>query len=227
MLIDFRFFFLFRKQVNKLYDYNIIYDILGGQKMKDEGNIRVAPIVPSVLMIDSAGKHLGLYEEDSGWWQRVNNKHNGLHMNGKSAKGIHSGKVTPFDEGIDKKKLIAKNEEENIAETANRYGNVLGDNTIGESPLHIAIMYDDMSTIKYLIDKKGYNVNQRCVSGSFISGFTNKLTSGYIQKSQYEFLAYYGEYPLALAGCFSTKDIYDFLIDQGADPNLQGFFSII
>ena len=196
----------------------------------EEGNVKIAPLVPNVIMTDSAGKYLGPYEDDSGWWQRVNNKNNSFHMNGKSGKGIHSGKVTPFDEGTGSKtKLIARNEEnftdlDSSSAKANRYGSVLGDNVIGESPLHIAIMYDDLNTIKYLIDKKGYSVNQRCMRGAFISGFTNKLTSEYIKKSQYEFLAYYGEYPLALAGCFSTKEIYDYLIDQGADPNLQGLF---
>ena len=33
--------------------------------------------------------------------------------------------------------------------------------------------------------------------------------------------AYYGEYPLAFAAAFGYKEIYDYLIDHGADPNLQ------
>ena len=33
--------------------------------------------------------------------------------------------------------------------------------------------------------------------------------------------AYYGEYPLAFAACFGYEDIYDYLIDFGADPNCQ------
>lgn len=36
--------------------------------------------------------------------------------------------------------------------------------------------------------------------------------------------AYYGEYPLAFAACFGNKDIYDLLIQYGADPNLQDMF---
>ena len=36
--------------------------------------------------------------------------------------------------------------------------------------------------------------------------------------------AYYGEYPLAFAACFGHEDIYDYLIDHGADPNLQDSF---
>jgi len=33
--------------------------------------------------------------------------------------------------------------------------------------------------------------------------------------------AYYGEYPLAFAAAFGHKEIYDFLIENGADPNMQ------
>ena len=32
-------------------------------------------------------------------------------------------------------------------------------------------------------------------------------------------MAYYGEYPICLAACFASKEIYDYLIDKGADPN--------
>ena len=33
--------------------------------------------------------------------------------------------------------------------------------------------------------------------------------------------AYYGEYPLAFAACFGHEEIYDYLVDHGADPNVQ------
>ena len=36
--------------------------------------------------------------------------------------------------------------------------------------------------------------------------------------------AYYGEYPLAFATCFGWMDIYDYLVDNGADPNKQDSF---
>ena len=36
--------------------------------------------------------------------------------------------------------------------------------------------------------------------------------------------AYYGEYPLSFAVCFGYMDIYDYLIDNGANPNLQDSF---
>ena len=36
--------------------------------------------------------------------------------------------------------------------------------------------------------------------------------------------AYYGEYPLAFAACFGHEEIYDYLIDHEANPNLQDSF---
>lgn len=33
--------------------------------------------------------------------------------------------------------------------------------------------------------------------------------------------AYYGEYPLAFAAAFGYVEIYDYLIEHGADPNMQ------
>ena len=97
-------------------------------------------------------------------------------------------------------------------------------NVIGETPLHIAIMYDDLATLKFLIEEKGFDVNQRNSSGKFLGGFNSKLTAKLISQSKYESLAYYGEYPLAFAACFANKEIYDYLIEKGADPNLQGAF---
>ena len=87
-------------------------------------------------------------------------------------------------------------------------------------------MYDDINALKYLIDQFGMDVNQRSVNGHFVNGFEFKLAAKAIMESKYEGLAYYGEYPLALAACFANKEIYDFLIDKGADPNLRGFLEI-
>ncbi|KAI6224434.1 Inactive [Aphelenchoides fujianensis] len=42
--------------------------------------------------------------------------------------------------------------------------------------------------------------------------------------TSYQGYAYYGEYPLAFAACFGNKDIYDLLIQYGANPDLQDMF---
>lgn len=39
--------------------------------------------------------------------------------------------------------------------------------------------------------------------------------------SDYEGLAYLGEYPLAWAACCSNESVYNLLLDNGADPDLQ------
>lgn len=36
--------------------------------------------------------------------------------------------------------------------------------------------------------------------------------------------AYYGEYPASFAACFDNKEMYDYLIRRGADPNRQDTF---
>ena len=61
-------------------------------------------------------------------------------------------------------------------------------------------------------------MNQKTCSGEFKEGFS--MFKKDIEKSDYENLAYYGEYPLCLAALFANKDIYDYLIGKGADPNL-------
>ena len=91
--------------------------------------------------------------------------------------------------------------------------------------MHIAIMYDDLNILKFLIEEKGYDVNQRGISievSKFSGGFNSKEASSLINRSDYQNLAYFGEYPLAFAACFANKEIYDYLVEKGADPNLQG-----
>lgn len=36
--------------------------------------------------------------------------------------------------------------------------------------------------------------------------------------------AYYGEYPASFAACFENKEMYDYLIRRGADPNRKDTF---
>ncbi|CAF0923689.1 unnamed protein product [Rotaria sordida] len=113
---------------------------------------------------------------------------------------------------------------------------------IGETALHIAIVYNDMNSIKLLI-KHGVDVN-KCVVGDFTTpekdGKNNGDEKGRGRKfplpfhrdktSEKQFNpqngspeshAYYGEYPLAFAAAFGHSEIYDYLIQHGADPNMQ------
>lgn len=130
---------------------------------------------------------------------------------------------------------------------------------LGETPLHIAIMYNDIKSVKLLVSH-GIDVNKRIecdysvsrhkkekektalskfglgflFSGSSSSKAFNPQTEDPESKNSWILFsslsnvtftfsahAYYGEYPLAFAAAFDQTEIYDFLIDHGADPNLQ------
>ena len=194
-------------------------------------------LVPNVSLVDATGKRIGIYNDEPGWWQQTQNKfnnniivtasHTELHSNKNK---FHSGKVSPIDShepSTSSKAMLVDNVGESNTDIQSEKGEKEEEKeealrVLGETLLHIAIMYNDLATIKILVEKKGYSVNQRCQGGKFIGGFNTKIMSELVHESEYASLAYYGEYPLALAGCFSTKEIYDYLIDQGADPNLPG-----
>lgn len=42
--------------------------------------------------------------------------------------------------------------------------------------------------------------------------------------TNYEGLAYLGEYPLAWAACCANEAVYNLLVDSGADPDAQDSF---
>ncbi|KAI1726226.1 ankyrin repeats (3 copies) domain-containing protein [Ditylenchus destructor] len=91
----------------------------------------------------------------------------------------------------------------------------LGDEMFGQSSLHLAIVHDDYDTVQLLLEK-GAAVNSRA-SGDFFLPDEDEES----KDMEYKGYAYYGEYPLAFAACFENKDIYDLLIQYGADPDLQ------
>lgn len=94
------------------------------------------------------------------------------------------------------------------------------DEYYGESCLHLATVYGDFESVKLLVSNGAY-VNQRA-TGRFFLPEDQKNTR--TKQTNYEGYAYYGEYSLAFAACFGYMDIYDYLIDNGADPNLQDSF---
>lgn len=44
------------------------------------------------------------------------------------------------------------------------------------------------------------------------------------ENTDYEGLAYLGEYPLAWSACLGNETVYNKLLDYGADPNAQDSF---
>lgn len=147
-------------------------------------------------------------------------------IDNESTSNIRARLIKDIDNNLEKNMQVSTIQTINLSSSLNESFDDSGQkqcNMIGETPLHIAIMYDDFSTIKFLIETKGFDVNQRNTGGKFSGGFNSKLTANLIEQSKYEGLAYYGEYPLAFASCFASKEIYDYLIEKGSDPNLQGF----
>ncbi|BFZ08106.1 hypothetical protein BsWGS_11144 [Bradybaena similaris] len=95
-----------------------------------------------------------------------------------------------------------------------------GDEYYGESALHIAIVIGDYELVKLLVSA-GALVNQRATGRFFLP---EDQKQRHVGKTNYEGYAYYGEYPLAFAACLGNKDIYDYLLDHGANPDLQDSF---
>ncbi|CAJ0936260.1 unnamed protein product, partial [Mesorhabditis belari] len=95
----------------------------------------------------------------------------------------------------------------------------MGDELFGQTALHLSIVHDDHETVQLLLSNKA-DVNARACGNFFLP--EDYKTSGKIV--DYQGYAYYGEYPLAFAACFGNKDIYDLLIQHGANPNLQDSF---
>uniref|UniRef100_A0A915DIF2 Uncharacterized protein n=1 Tax=Ditylenchus dipsaci TaxID=166011 RepID=A0A915DIF2_9BILA len=96
----------------------------------------------------------------------------------------------------------------------------LGDEMFGQSSLHLAIVHDDYDTVQLLLEK-GAVVNARASGDFFLPEQEHENDS---KGMDYQGYAYYGEYPLAFAACFENKDIYDLLIQYGANPDLQDMF---
>ncbi|MCP9265850.1 Transient receptor potential cation channel subfamily V member 4 [Dirofilaria immitis] len=102
----------------------------------------------------------------------------------------------------------------------------LGDEMFGQSALHLAIVHDDYETVHLLLQNSA-EVNARACGTFFYLKIKRHLANQLITKVAVVLeigYAYYGEYPLAFAACFGNKDIYDLLIQYGADPNLQDMF---
>ncbi|XP_064632713.1 transient receptor potential cation channel subfamily V member 6-like isoform X2 [Lineus longissimus] len=97
-----------------------------------------------------------------------------------------------------------------------------GDEYYGESSLHIAIVTGNVEGVKLLV-LNGAKVNQRATGRFFLPEDQKALLSN-TASTDYEGYAYFGEYPLAFAASSGREEIFNYLIDNGADPNLQDTF---
>lgn len=86
---------------------------------------------------------------------------------------------------------------------------------LSDPSLHSSIIYGDLEEVETIINNGG-DVHEK-VKGHFI--LDEKKSKS--EDINYEELEYYGEYPLAFATTYADEQIYDFLIDHGADPDLK------
>ncbi|EEB19644.1 conserved hypothetical protein [Pediculus humanus corporis] len=98
---------------------------------------------------------------------------------------------------------------------------VEGEEYLGASALHLAIAYNNNELVEDLVDA-GANINQRAVGSFFLPKDQQRAKP--LKTTDYEGLAYLGEYPLSWAACCSNESVYNLLLDVGADPDSQDSF---
>uniref|UniRef100_A0A182VM45 Ion transport domain-containing protein n=1 Tax=Anopheles merus TaxID=30066 RepID=A0A182VM45_ANOME len=96
-----------------------------------------------------------------------------------------------------------------------------GEEYLGASALHLAIAYSNNELVGDLIDA-GADVSQRATGRFFLPRDQQGLRPA--KTTDYEGLAYLGEYPLAWAACCANESVYNLLLECGADPNAQDSF---
>ncbi|XP_011500278.1 PREDICTED: transient receptor potential cation channel subfamily V member 5 [Ceratosolen solmsi marchali] len=104
----------------------------------------------------------------------------------------------------------------------------IDDEYYGENVLHIAIVNEDPSMVKFLLDS-GANVNERCF-GNFMCPEDQKASRndsldhewvGVCPETNYDGYVYWGEYPLSFAACLGQEECYRLILARGADPDKQ------
>lgn len=104
----------------------------------------------------------------------------------------------------------------------------ISDEYYGENVLHIAIVNEDPSMVKFLLDS-GVNFQERCF-GNFMcpedqkSSRTDSLDHEWVNVTpftNYEGYVYWGEYPLTFAACLGQEECFRLMLSRGAEPDAQ------
>ncbi|XP_051173131.1 uncharacterized protein LOC127289317 isoform X2 [Leptopilina boulardi] len=98
---------------------------------------------------------------------------------------------------------------------------VEGEEYLGASALHLAIAYNNNELVQDLVEA-GAIVNERATGSFFLPRDQQRHRPA--KNTDYEGLAYLGEYPLAWAACCANESAYNLLLDSGADPDEQDSF---
>lgn len=96
-----------------------------------------------------------------------------------------------------------------------------GEEYLGASALHLAIAYSNNELVQDLIEA-GADVNQRAIGSFFLP--RDQQCQNPAKNTDYEGLAYLGEYPLAWSACCANESVYNLLLDNNADPDAQDSF---
>lgn len=96
-----------------------------------------------------------------------------------------------------------------------------GEEYLGASALHLAIAYSNNELVADLIEA-GADINQRAIGSFFLPRDQQRANPA--KSTDYEGLAYMGEYPLSWAACCANESVYNLLIDHDADPDVQDSF---
>ncbi|KAJ1523053.1 hypothetical protein ONE63_002181 [Megalurothrips usitatus] len=104
----------------------------------------------------------------------------------------------------------------------------MDDEYYGEGLLHIAIVNEDPSMVKFLLDA-GADVHERCY-GAFMSPEDQKASRNdsldhewvnVTHLTNYEGYVYWGEYPLSFAACLNQEECYRLILARNANPDNQ------
>ncbi|XP_076546096.1 transient receptor potential cation channel subfamily V iav [Osmia lignaria lignaria] len=98
---------------------------------------------------------------------------------------------------------------------------VEGEEYLGASALHLAIAYNNNELVQDLVEA-GAIISQRAIGTFFLPRDQQRMNPA--KNTDYEGLAYLGEYPLAWAACCANESVYNLLLDSGADPDEQDSF---
>ncbi|XP_011501186.1 PREDICTED: uncharacterized protein LOC105364854 [Ceratosolen solmsi marchali] len=98
---------------------------------------------------------------------------------------------------------------------------VEGEEYLGASALHLAIAYANNELVQDLVEA-GAIISQRATGSFFLP--RDQQCPHPAKYTDYEGLAYLGEYPLAWAACCANESVYNLLLDFGAHPDEQDTF---
>ncbi|KAF4530834.1 hypothetical protein B566_EDAN017784, partial [Ephemera danica] len=98
---------------------------------------------------------------------------------------------------------------------------VEGEEYLGASALHLAIAYNNSELVQDLVEA-GANVSQRAIGSFFLPRDQQRPRPA--KHTEYEGLAYLGEFPLAWAACCNNESAYNLLIDHNANPDAKDTF---